>query len=41
MAHAKSVFGDNIETALEVLVGEGVYDWKTGKFNPYAYASNI
>lgn len=41
MAHAKSVFGDNIEAALEVLVGEGVYDWKTGKFNPYAYASNI
>ena len=41
MAHAKSVFGDNIEDALEVLVGEGGYDWQTGKFNPYAYASNI
>ena len=30
MAHAKSVFGDNIEGALEVLVGEGGYDWQTG-----------
>lgn len=40
MAHAKSIFGDNIEEALEVLVGEGGYDWQTGRFNPNAYASN-
>ena len=40
MAHAKSIFGDNIEDALEVLVGEGGYDWQTGRFNPNAYASN-